>query len=271
MSTPDYSGRTALVTGASAGLGREFATRYAALGADVVLVARRKERLEDVAHGIEAGCGVKAFVLPQDLSLPDAHTQLMSVLAGLDRSVDILVNNAGFSIAQTYAASDWSRQHAFLMTLTYAVASLSHAVLPAMVEQKWGRILNVASMVAYAPGGVGHTLYPAAKAFVLRLSQSLHQELHGTGVHCTATSPGSTDTEFRAANGIDTGKSGGMFVQSAEEVVIGAMKASEKNRSVHVPGWHNKLAVGLMQILPDQWTMPLIRRASGKVLSDQNS
>ena len=256
-----YAGRTALITGASAGLGRAFAQRYAAQGADVILVARRKDRLEDIAQGLETAHGIKAFALAQDLSLADAHEQVMSAVTELGRSVDILVNNAGFSIPSEYSQAEWARQQAFIGTLVTAVASLTHAALPGMVERGWGRIINVSSMLAYAPGGVGHTLYPAAKAFVLRFSQSLHHELRGTGVHCTATCPGSTATEFKKASGIGDGGEvkPSLFVQSADKVVTGAMRANARNRPVHVPGLHNKIAVSAMQFLPDEWFAPFAR------------
>lgn len=260
----DFSGRLALVTGASAGLGRAFAERYAAAGADVMLVARRKEKLEDIAHGLEAACGVKAFVAAQDLSVADAHEHVTAHLKAAGRRADILVNNAGFSIPQTYAQSDWVRQQAFLGTLVGAVTSLTHAALPEMLAARWGRVINVSSMLAYAPGGVGHTLYPAAKAFVLRFSQSLHHELRGTGVHCTATCPGSTATDFKAASGMGDGGEvrPGLFVESAEKVVRGAMLANARNRAVHVSGWHNKIVVSAFQLFPDEWFAPFARIAA---------
>ncbi len=261
-----YAGRLALVTGASAGLGRSFAGHYARAGADLVLVARRCERLEDIARELEAAHKITANVIAQDLSVPDAHEQVMTELARTGRSVDILVNNAGFSIPQMFAQTDWPRQQAFIGTLVQSVASLTHAALPSMLERRWGRIINVSSMLAYAPGGVGHTLYPAAKAFVLRFSQSLHHELRGTGVHCTATCPGSTATEFKQASGIGEGGEvkPSLFVQSAEQVVRGALRANEKDKAVHVSGWHNKVAVSAMQFLPDEWFAPFARIAADK-------
>ena len=258
-----FHGRLALVTGASSGLGRAFAERYAALGADVMLVARRKDRLEDIAHGLEAACDVRAFAVAQDLSVTDCHVPILNALTGLNRTADILVNNAGFSIPDRFADTGWARQQAFVGTLVTAVAALTHACLPEMRAHNWGRIINVSSMLAYAPGGAGHTLYPAAKAFVLRFSQSLHHELHGSGVHCTATCPGTTATDFKLANG--TARTGsatpGFLVQTPEEVVRGALAANARNKAVHVPGWHNKLAVSVMQLVPDEWMAPSARRA----------
>jgi short-subunit dehydrogenase len=261
-----YSGRLALITGASAGLGRSFAEHYAQGGADIVVLARRRERLEEIARDLETAYRVKTHVLAQDLSVSDAHEQVMAGIGKFGRPVDILVNNAGFSIPQTFAQTDWARQQAFIGTLVQSVASLTHAALPSMLERRWGRVINVSSMLAYAPGGVGHTLYPAAKAFVLRFSQSLHHELRGTGVHCTATCPGSTATEFKQASGIGDGSEvkPGLFVQSPDKVVRGALRANEKKKAVHVSGWHNKIAVSAMQFLPDEWFAPFARIAADR-------
>ena len=256
-----YAGRLALITGASAGLGRSFAEHYAAGGADIVLVARRLEKLQAVASEIESSAGVRTHVIAQDLSVPDAHSHVFKQVETLGQPVDILVNNAGFSIPQQFSETDWARQEAFIGTLIKSVASFTHTALPHMLEQKWGRVINVSSMLAYAPGGVGHTLYPAAKAFVLRFSQSLHHELRKSGVHCTASCPGSTATDFKQASGIGDGGEvrPSLFVESAEKVVRGAMRANERNKAVHVSGWHNKVAVSAMQFLPDEWFAPFAR------------
>ncbi|MEO9968568.1 MAG: SDR family oxidoreductase [Hyphomonadaceae bacterium] len=261
-----YAGRLALITGASAGLGRCFADHYAEGGADVVLVARRLEKLQTVASEIEAKTGVRAYVIAQDLSVRDAHKLVFEQVAALGKPVDILINNAGFSIPQKFADTEWSRQEAFIGTLANSVASFTHTALPHMLEQGWGRIINVSSMLAYAPGGVGHTLYPAAKAFVLRFSQSLHHELRGSGVHCTATCPGSTATDFKRASGIGDGGEvhPSLFVESVDKVVRGAMRANTRNKAVHVSGWHNKIAVSAMQFLPDEWFAPFARIAATK-------
>jgi len=258
-----YSGRLALVTGASAGLGRRFAEHYAQGGADIVILARRRERLEEIAGELRAAHQIKAHIVAQDLSVPDAHELVMAEVGKIGRPVDILVNNAGFSIPQKFSETGWARQQAFIGTLVQSVASLTHAALPPMLDRRWGRVINVSSMLAYAPGGVGHTLYPAAKAFVLRFSQSLHHELRGTGVHCTATCPGSTATEFKQASGIGGGGEvkPSLFVQSADKVVRDALRANEKNKAVHVSGFHNKIAVSAMQLLPDEWFAPFARIA----------
>ena len=182
----------------------------------------------------------------------------------MDLSVDILINNAGFTIADKFTETDWPRQQNMSVAMMVTIAGLTHAFLPPMLERKWGRIINVASNLAWAPGGIGHTQYPASKAYVLRFSQSLFQETHGSGVHVTVTCPGSTQTDFQKANDIEaTSKNMPSFlVQSVEQAVDSAIKANEKGKSVHVPGWHNKLLVSLLQLAPDQLVMPFVRRAS---------
>jgi len=256
-----YDGRLALITGASAGLGAAYARAYAELGADVVLVARREERLRDLAAEIERDHKVKAHVIAQDLSAIDAHERIVEQLSRFDGKPDILVNNAGFSIPSEFVDTDWKRQQDFVMTLVMAVTSLAHAFAPHMKEQGFGRILNISSIVAFSPGGVGHTLYPAAKAYVLRFSQSLNEELRDHGVNVTAICPGSTITEFKVASGMATEaqSSPSMFVETAEKVVEDSLKASARRKAVFVSGLHNKTGVSLLRVLPDWITVPLIR------------
>jgi len=261
-----YAGKTAVITGASSGMGRVFAERYAALGADVVLIARRKEKLEDIAHGLEAACGIEARIVAQDLCAADACEAVESGLLSIGKSADILVNCAGCTIAERFVDTEWPRQRDMALAMMVAVAGLCHATLPGMLSRSWGRIINVASNLAYAPGGVGHTQYPASKAYVMRFSQSLFQETHGSGVKVMATCPGATKTGFQAANGIEgsTRKMPGFMIQTPEQVVDSAIRANERGTSVHIPGWHNKLMVAAMQIVPDALMLPIVRMGSGK-------
>src|SRR6516162_2614312 len=162
--------KLALVTGASAGLGAEFARQLAAAGHDVALVARRLDRLEALAQSLTANHGVEAYAVKADLAQPDAHRVVMDAVAACNRSVDILVNNAGFTIPDHFAKAEWQRESDMIMTLVYAVCSLTHATLPHMLAQGWGRLITVASVAGFAPGIAGHTLYPAAKSFVIKFS-----------------------------------------------------------------------------------------------------
>ena len=259
-------GRLALVTGASSGLGEAFARAYAARGFDLAITARRAERLEALAAELRAQAGAEVLVIPADLALWDGHRPILQAIQAAGRSVDVLVNNAGFGVAQTFTGVPWERQRDFLMTLAVAPCALAHAVIPAMVERRWGRIINVASLAAFAPGAAGHSLYPGAKSLVLKFSQSLDAELRDKGIKVTAVCPGFTQTEFAAAEGTQhlMDQAPRRFWQTAEQVVQAAIAANERGRVVEIPGWHNKLAAALMQALPDPLLSALIARGGAK-------
>ncbi|MBI3440006.1 MAG: SDR family oxidoreductase [Proteobacteria bacterium] len=256
----------ALITGASAGIGATFARALAARGEDVAIVARRMDRLEALAAELKARHRIEAIPIQADLSIVDAHVPVMAALDARGRPVGTLVNNAGFSIPQTYDKTTWAQQRDFVMTLVMAVSGLTHAVLPGMLERGGGRIINVSSMTALSPGGAGHTLYPAAKAFVYKFSLSLDAEFRDKGVKVTCLIPGFTESEFARANHTDTimAKSPRTLMMRAEDVVAAALKANDRGQVVSIPGMHNKVAAGLMKYLPDELTTPLIRRAAEK-------
>ena len=252
----------ALITGASSGIGEAFARELARRGHDVLLVARRLDRLDTLAAGLRASHGIDAYTLSADLSLADAHLPVMARLKELGRHVDVLVNNAGYSIPQTYARTDWSAQRDFVMALVMAVCGLTHAVIPGMIERGRGAIINTGSMAGFSPGGAGHTLYPAAKAFVWKFSLSLDAELRRHGIHITCVTPGFTESGFAAANGTDhlMKQSPRLFVMSAESVVAATLRANERGHVLCIPGIHNKLAAGFMKYLPDGLVAAIVRR-----------
>lgn len=256
----------ALVTGASAGIGTAFARALAARGYDLALVARRLDRLEALAKDLRATGGGDAFAIPADLSVVDAHLPIVAALDARERSVDMLVNNAGFSIPKTFAATSWESQRDFTMTLVMAVAGLTHALLPAMIARGKGSIVNVSSITALSPGGAGHTLYPAAKAFVLKFSLSLDAEVRSKGVRVTCVLPGFTESEFSTANGTKDvlNKTPRKFVMTAEAVVDATLKANARGQTVVVPGLHNKAGAALMKYLPDGLVTAIIRGAAEK-------
>jgi short-subunit dehydrogenase len=258
--------RLALITGASSGLGEAFARAYAARGIDVAITARRQERLQALAAELDARHPVDVLVIPADLSGWEAQRPVLEALEGAGRKVDILVNNAGFGVAQTFVGAPWARQREFLMTLVVNACALAHAVIPGMVEQGWGRIINVASLTAFAPGAAGHTLYPGAKSLMLKFSQSLDAELRNKGILVTAVCPGFTRTEFAKAEGTQhlMDRAPRRFWQSPEQVVEAAVAANERGKVVEIPGWHNKLAVGLMKALPDRLLSALIARGGAR-------
>jgi hypothetical protein len=253
--------RTCLITGASAGIGVAFAHAYGARGANLVLVARRLDRLNALAETLRQTYGIAVTTYACDLGLPAAVEQLIGDLSHDGHRIDILVNNAGFSIAKTFMATEWHDQSGFVEVCVTTPTRLCHAFLPHMKAQKFGRIVNLSSIAAFSGGSGGHTLYPAAKSYMLKMSRSLAAEVAQFGIKVTAVCPGSTESEFFHANGLDTVVKGRSmpFVMSAKSVVDIALKANETGREVVIPGLINRFLVTLMQIIPDPIITPLIR------------
>jgi short-subunit dehydrogenase len=180
--------------------------------------------------------------------------------------VDGLINNAGFGIAHDFTGVPWQTQRDFLMTMLVAPCGLAHAVLPGMAARGWGRLINVASVAAFAPGVAGNSLYPAIKMAMVKWSQSLDAENRDKGVKVTAICPGATMSEFARRAGIDkiADPARSRFAQSAEHVAEVAIRANEAGRLVVIPGWHNRLAAALMRGLPEPWVRAAIGAGSAK-------
>jgi short-subunit dehydrogenase len=210
--------RTALVTGASSGIGLELAKRFAADGFDVVLVARSEDALRGLAREIEGQHGVAAHVVPTDLAGADAPTRLVAELRSRGVSVDALVNSAGFNQYGAFAESDERRMLDLLHVNVVALTHLTRLLVPGMVQRRWGRVVHIASNAAFQPGPL-MAVYYASKAYVLSLSIALGEELRGTGVTVTALCPGPTATGFQAAAAMEDSKLvAGKALTSAAEV-----------------------------------------------------
>jgi short-subunit dehydrogenase len=234
----------ALVTGASAGLGEEFARQLSARGARLVLVARRKERLDVLAA--ELG---NARAIAIDLSQPAAARRLMADLAAHDETVDLLVNNAGFGLAGQFASLDGARQREMIDLNCGVLTELAHAVLPGMIERGSGGILNVASTAAFQPGP-GMAVYFATKAFVLSFSEALHDEMKAKGINVSCLCPGPTSTEFRSVSGFDPKGRLAKLSADAPSVVRAGLKGLDANKAVVVPGLSNKVISQANRFLP---------------------
>jgi hypothetical protein len=256
------SARLALVTGASAGIGAALARIYAAHGYDVALTARREDRLQTLADEIRLGAGIEALVIPADLADPAAPAAILKEIEAHGRHVDALINNAGYGLVGPYVDSPWEDQGASLQVMVTAVAELTHRALPGMVERRFGRIVNVASLAGILPGSPGAGLYSAVKAFVLSFSQSLHLELLATGVHVSALCPGFTFSEFHDVNRSREamGSMPAWLWMGADEVAASGYEAAEANRPICVPGAPNKAIAALTHLLPDEWSMTLLAR-----------
>lgn len=248
--------RLCLVTGASAGIGAEFARQYAALGWDLALTARRSERLEALAAELRAAHGVDVLVIAEDLADPGAPARLISAIAAQGGGVDGLVNNAGYGLPGTFFNTRWAEQASFLQVLYTAPIELTHRVLPGMAERGYGRIINVASLAGYAAGSAGHTLYASVKAGLIKFSESVNAECAALGkgdLHCTALCPGFTWSEFHDVNGTRdmTNQMPRWMWMDAAPVVAAGIAAVNRGEPVVVPGAANKMLATLTRVLPE--------------------
>lgn len=228
---------TAWVTGASAGLGEGFARRLAARGDDLILTARRADRLEALAAELRAG-GRQVTVLPADLAAPGAVDALMAAIAERGLSVNLLINNAGFGARGAFAALDRKMQLEMIDLNCRVLAELCHAVLPGMIQMRGGGILNIASTAAFQPGP-WMTVYYATKAFVLSFSEGLHDEVKAQGVRVAALCPGATRTEFGAVADVEGTRLFRLFAGDAAKVVEDGLRALDRNQAVKVSGIAN--------------------------------
>jgi short-subunit dehydrogenase len=253
--------RLALVTGASAGIGAAFARIYASHGYDVALTARRAERLEALAGEIRLRFGVEALTLSADLGEPGATDAILNDIAGHGRVVDALINNAGYGLPGAYADTDWLAQRDMLQVMLVAPCELIHKLLPGMIDRKFGRIVNVASLAGLVPGSAGHTQYAATKSFLVKFSQSLHLENLANGVHVSALCPGFTFSEFHDVNGTRQQASQSTpdwLWLGADEVAAAGYEAAEANRPICVTGVPNKAIAAVAKLLPDDWALALM-------------
>jgi len=253
--------RLALVTGASAGIGAAFARIYASHGYDVALTARRADRLEALAGEIRLRFGVEALTLSADLGEPGATDAILNDIAGHGRVVDALINNAGYGLPGAYADTDWLAQRDMLQVMLVAPCELIHKLLPGMIERKFGRIVNVASLAGLVPGSAGHTQYAATKSFLVKFSQSLHLENLTNGVHVSALCPGFTFSEFHDVNGTRQQASQSTpdwLWLGADEVAAAGYEAAEANRPICITGVPNKAIAAVAKLLPDDWALALM-------------
>lgn len=259
--------RLALVTGASAGIGAAFARILASHGYDVALTARRTDRLDQIAEEIRLRYGVETLTVAADLAQPEGPGQILDHLTAHGRTVDALVNNAGYGLPGTYADTRWADQAAFLQVMVTAPCELAHRVLPGMVQRRFGRIVNVASLAGLVPGAAGHTLYAASKSLLIKFSQSLSLEVANEGVHVTALCPGFTFTEFHDVNGTRAMVSSATppwLWLGADEVAAAGYEAVEAGRVVCVPGAPNKAIAAAAKLLPDEWGLALMASQGGR-------
>ncbi|MBR9835609.1 MAG: SDR family oxidoreductase [Alphaproteobacteria bacterium] len=248
--------RLMLITGASAGIGAEFARQYAALGWDIALTARRTDRLEKLADELETQHRIDTLVIAQDLARANSADAILKAVSEAGRHVDGLVNNAGYGLPGTFFNTKWKDQAAFIRVLYTAPIELTHKVLPSMADHGFGRIINVASLAGYTPGSNGHTLYASVKSGLIKFSESINAEAKAAGhpdIHCTALCPGFTWSEFHDVNGTreKTNEMPSWMWMEAAPVVEAGIDACERGHPVVVPGAVNKGLATLTRILPE--------------------
>ncbi|GLQ48831.1 SDR family NAD(P)-dependent oxidoreductase [Dyella flava] len=253
-----------LITGASAGIGEAFARALAARGHDVVLTARRTERLETLAVDLRKAHRVNATVITNDLADPHAVEQLCRTLDERGLQVDWLINNAGYGVPGRFDQVDWPVHADFIRVLMTAPTELAWRLISGMRERRFGRIVNVASLAGHVPGTAGHTLYAASKAYMIKFSQSLALEGRALNVHACALCPGFTKSEFHDVTGTRDmmNKLPGFMWQTSEQVVQEGIDAVERGDAVYVTGRFNRTVKSLFKLMPDKMAMKVSARQS---------
>ncbi len=234
--------KTAVITGASSGIGMELAYLFAADGYDLIVTARRVERLQKLADDLSKMYGNMVNIIQMDLTQPYAGEALWKAISKIEPNIKVLVNNAGVADSSDFAGEPLENIEGMIHLNIAALTSLTRHALPGMIERKRGRILNVASLAGFQPGGPGMAVYYATKSYVLSFSRAIRRELRGTGVSVTVLCPGATRTEFEA-----TAKAEGTRLfrwakpMEARDVARAGYRGMQQGRGVVVPGWMNKL------------------------------
>jgi uncharacterized protein len=248
-----------VITGASTGIGRELARCFAADRCNLVLVARNKTRLDELAEDLSSKRGIQTRVLAIDLSSPTAPQEIFDALR--DTPVSILVNNAGLGFYGAFAESELGAHAEIMQVNMTALVQLTHLFLQPMLARKSGRILNVASTAAFQPGPQVNVYY-ASKAFVYSFTYALADELSGTGVTVTALCPGMTQTEFFERGNFGTGRA--PFAMDARTVAEAGYHGLMKGRRVVIPGLINKITSAIAKRIPVRLTVAVVRKIHKK-------
>jgi len=262
----DLKNKTVLITGASAGIGKAIAYQYAQYGVKLVLTARRKERLEELASELKEKYGTESLCVSADLADAGAPQALYDAVKAQDWNVDILVNNAGYGVTGKYLSVDWQTHADFNQVMVTAVMHLTYLFLPHMIEQAYGRIINVASLAGHMPGTEGHTAYAAVKHWMIPFTESIYFEYGKKGVNALAVCPGFTYSEFHDVTGTrDQMKDMPDFMwMTAEEVAEQTFNASEKGRVMMINGKVNNVIATAVKLMPKRLQYYIMKRQSKK-------
>ena len=257
MDLKNKYGSTCLITGASAGIGKAYAYKFAELGLDLVLVARREKELQDIKQQLESAFNVQVHVCPVDLSDEGASRKVREFTNSNDLEVSILINNAGFGTYAKFEDCALEREVDSIKVNCIAPVELSHLYLTSMLEKGKGAIINVSSVISFLPGAV-FSVYKATKSFDLLFSESLHEEVKDRGIDVLAVLPTLTKTEFQVVSGLKSKKS--LMERTPEQVVSSTLGALGK-KAVVVDGLLANITVFLPRLLPRFLVRKIVRMA----------
>ncbi|MBI3316465.1 MAG: SDR family oxidoreductase [Candidatus Omnitrophica bacterium] len=273
-SNPPYQERkSVLITGASAGIGLEFARLFARKGYDLILISRNKARLEAVAQEIKSQHAlhpIKIYVLAKDLSKPLAPGEIFIELTREQWEPDVLINNAGFGLHGTFLETDLDEELEMMELNMGALVHLTKLFLPRMAQRGWGKIMNVASTAAFQAGPM-MAIYYATKAFVLSFSEALHNELNSKGVSVTCLCPGPTESEFRERAGMKDSKLFKLGMMSASKVAEIGYEGMMKGKSLVIPGFKNKLLAFGNRFVSRSFSVRLVRLLQDKISQSEKA
>ena len=256
--------KTALITGASGGIGYELALLLARDGFDCILVARSRDKLDELAARLESEFRVKTLVVARDLSKPTAVDEIYEEVSAASMSIDLLVNNAGFPVYGRFVDTDWQAELDMLQVNVVALTALTKLFVRGMVERRNGRILNLASTAAFVPGPL-MAVYYASKAYVLSFSQALANELQGTGVTVTALAPGPTRTGFQKRGVMEDSRLVRGQVADAKSVAAAGYRGMMRGKTIVIPGFSNKLIPWVARVSPRGAVTRVVRRMQERV------
>ena len=257
-------GKTALVTGASGGIGYELARLFARDGYDLVVVARGEEKLAQLARDFGERFGVSVKVVAQDLAEPAAPGEVFAELQREALPIDVLVNNAGYATYGLFWEIDLRTELQMIQVNVAALTHLTKLFLPGMLERGGGKILNLASTAAFQPGPLMAAYY-ATKAYILSLSEALANELRGTGVTVTALCPGPTRSGFQERAGMEGSRLVRGEIMDARTVALAGYRGLMRNKTVVIPGWGNQLLALAPRLTPRDLVTRFVRRAQERV------
>jgi uncharacterized protein len=256
--------QTALITGASGGIGYEFVKLFAQDKYNLVLVARNEQKLNQIANELKSEFGIDVKVIAKDLAIPAAPEEIFSQLQQASIKVDILINNAGFASYGLFNETDLTAELQMLQVNVMCLTHLTKLFLKDMVKQGYGKILNLASTAAFQPGPL-MAVYFASKAYVLSFSEAIANELEGTGVSVTALCPGPTESNFQKRAAMEDSKLvSGQKIMDAETVAKIGYEALFDNKTVVVPGLKNKLLIESVRFTPRKLVTKIVRSMQDK-------